>query len=357
MMMPPIPKTLSDKLKGLTTPRKLKPLWKGPHEDGITYSMLSRFLVCRERFRVSYIEGLRPVEVFTPSIEFGQMWHVCEEALAGETSWQEALKRYAQELCRKFVTQQEAIQHWYTFTLHMFPIYVDHWSQHPDVTSRTPLFQEQVFDVPYRLPSGRVVRLRGKWDSVDLIKDGQTSGVYIQENKTKSSIDGGRIARQLSFDLQTMIYLVAYSEIDRNPPPTWKGFGPEGKWPLRGVRYNVIRRSSHKSVESLLKKIGEDSSNGRIDEWFARWSVLIGPKDIERFCLECLNPILEQLCDWWDWIKNRKGAIVSSSLHWRHPFGVHNVLNEGGFSDLDEYLATGSTVGLERREQLFEELQ
>lgn len=33
-----------------------------------------------------------------------------------------------------------------------------------------------------------------------------------------------------------------------------------------------------------------------------------------------------------------------------------NVLDEGGHSDLDEYLATGSTVGLRRVTDLFPEL-
>jgi hypothetical protein len=44
-------------------------------------------------------------------------------------------------------------------------------------------------------------------------------------------------------------------------------------------------------------------------------------------------------------------------VHWRHPFGVYDALNEGGSSDLDEYLETGSTVGLERASTLFPELE
>ena len=67
------------------------------------------------------------------------------------------------------------------------------------------MLQEQVCDVPYNLPSGRVVRLRGKFDSVDLI-DG---GIYLQENKTKGDIDKIQVERQLSFDLQTLMYSVA----------------------------------------------------------------------------------------------------------------------------------------------------
>jgi hypothetical protein len=43
-------------------------------------------------------------------------------------------------------------------------------------------------------------------------------------------------------------------------------------------------------------------------------------------------------------------------LHYRHPFGSVNWLDEGGASDLDEYLATGSEAGLQRIDDLFPEL-
>ena len=57
-------------------------IWDGPEEDGITQSLLSRFLVCRERFRILVVDGLKPVDQFSSRIEYGQMWHLCEENLA-----------------------------------------------------------------------------------------------------------------------------------------------------------------------------------------------------------------------------------------------------------------------------------
>ena len=50
-------------------------------------------------------------------------------------------------------------------------------------------------------------------------------------------------------------------------------------------------------------------------------------------------------------------VALSEALTWRHPFGSVNWLDEGGSSDLDEYLATGSTVGLRQVEELFPELK
>ncbi len=34
-----------------------EPVWKGPEVDGVTQSLLSRYLTCKERFRLLVIEG------------------------------------------------------------------------------------------------------------------------------------------------------------------------------------------------------------------------------------------------------------------------------------------------------------
>lgn len=357
-------------------PRKRAPLWTGPGGEGpnggVTQGLIGRFLVCRERFRLHAVEGLRPADQFNHRLEFGSMWHVCEEALSAGRDPSNTvdqwvpLTNYCRDLCRRYPLQQEQIEHWYQMTRALFPRYVEHWSKHPDVKGRTPLLQEQAFDVPYKLPSGREVRLRGKWDSVDFLpkhKEGgrvYPAGIWLQENKTKSSIDAVKIGRQIKFDLQTMLYLVALKEY--GSPDGAVTLEEHVGSPIIGIRYNVIRRSAHKSVESMLKKLDEDEANGRIGEWFARWKVEVTSVDLERFRRETLDPVLEQMCDWWTWVNGKPAEqhshlFANDRIHWRHPFGVYNVLDEGGSSDVDGFLDTGSTVGLIRAETLYPELQ
>ena len=357
------------------------PVWEGPVADGITYSLLCRFLCCRERFRLLVVEGLKPVEQFNHRIEYGQMWHTCEEALAQadgtliqgtEYCWTVALNGYVSGLCKKYPLQQEQIQHWYNVCCIQFPVYVDYWSRHPDVTNRTSLLQEQVFDVPYQLPSGRIIRLRGKWDSVDLIGKGKAASVYLFETKTKGDVKEEQLQRQLSsgFDLQTMLYLVA---IERSQGPVFAD-GVLNKLDARlsGVRYNVIHRPLSGGKDSIRQKQNESPEEFYVrlraliidhpDYYFMRWKVEVTPQDIIRFRRECLDPILEELCDWWGNVARVSDPFVNNALptgagrHWRHPFGVYNVLDEGGAGELDEYLATGSTLGLERVSNLFREL-
>src|SRR4051794_6290554 len=110
-----MPRSLKDRLSGISLPQRAcggggGPLWKGPEEDGITFSLLSQFLVCRERFRVRVIEGLSAGGGFNHRIEYGSMWHTCEEALAAiapdspsmvephKSEWEPHLRAHAERL-------------------------------------------------------------------------------------------------------------------------------------------------------------------------------------------------------------------------------------------------------------------
>ena len=383
------------------------PLWEGPEgrgpNGGITFSALSRFLTCRERFRVKMIEGLAVEEKFNHRLEYGQMWHACEEALAAQKEWEPALLAYVKPLLSKHPMDREQVNHWYQVCKRQFPHYVKYWQKNADVKNRVPLLQERVFDVDYPLPSGRIVRLRGKWDSVDLLKN--RKAVFLKENKTKGDINEQPLRRQLTFDLQTMMYLTALERFD------WKGtpYGPteakpvviNGKTvmrnkshlpqilpPIGGVVYNVVRRplsggkgsirrhqATNTKPEETLESFYDRVEQYIIDEpetYFMRWEVNVSPADVKRFRSECLDPTLEQLCAWYQHIVNEHDNGTGTAkyfnepfsadghqtqLHWRHPFGAENSVDEYGFGDVDEYLNSGSMVGLRRVDKLFTELQ
>ncbi len=343
-------------------PKKRKgPVWQGPEQDGITYSLLSRFLVCRERFRLLTVEGLRPAERFSAPLEFGNMWHAAEEG-AGRGSWLVGLDGYTAGLRQRAPEAAEDITFWHQVVRAMFPLYQRRWEKDDTLRPRekqTVLLREQTFNVPYQLPSGRTVHLRGKWDGVDLLGP----SVWLREHKTKGEIDPEKLQRQLSFDLQTMLYLIALRhEYDR--------IGWAAKGPIGGVVYNVVRRPRHRpgkkeGLADFLTRL-----RGLIEEnpghFFLRWRVDVAPVDVAAFRQQCLDPVLEQLCDWWKFIsegdpwsrpETPRDIFREYGIHWRHPYGVWNVLDEGGSSDLDHYLATGSDVGLTRTDNLFPELE
>lgn len=367
------------------------PLWQGPCGEGelggITQSMLVRFLSCRERFRLRYVCGLESPDKWNHKMGYGNMWHVCEEAHAAQgvggpavvSEWWKVLYDYFEGISSLYPMQRDEIAKWYNVCRVQFPEYVKHWSDHPDVLSRKPLLQEQVFDVPYSLPSGRVVRLRGKWDSVDFIpahtdEDGRQwpDGIWLQENKTKGDIDQLQVERQLKFDLQTMLYLVALKETT---------LGQYGVHPIMGVRYNVVRRplsggkgniSPHKAKGTGTKYVPAETSehfyNRLRDDyialephyWFFRVKCGISSSDIDRFKRTCLDPLLETLCVWYEVVTDTlriSPQDIMKMMNYRTPFGVWSALEEGGATEYDECLATGSEVGLRRVHELFTELK
>lgn len=427
---PSIGSKLQDRLKTVK-PETVRtgPLWKGPCAEGplggVTFSMLTRWLSCRERARVQYIEGIKPVERFNHRTDYGTMWHLCEEKHAANEDWLSPLITHVEGLAKKFPMDRDPIFHWFNVCNTQFPVYAEHWSKHDDVKKRMPLMQEQVFDVPYKLPSGRVVRLRGKFDSVDLIgvipckckgankrctickgsgNDPRNGKIYLQENKTKGDVDIQAIQRQLTWDLQTNLYLTALHY--------HMGFIGEDSM-IAGVRYNVVRRplSGGKGtitrsegtkgakcskckgegthpvskgvfapVTPCVKCRGQGRINakpaesweafyGRLEQvirddpghFFSRWKTEVTPHDIQRFRRECLDPILENIIDWYAQVtKTNHGGPVAGNyrtpLNWRHPFGSINTIDEYGAGDVDEYINNRSMTGLRRVNTLFEEL-
>jgi hypothetical protein len=338
--------------------------WDGPMDNGpkggITQSLLGLFLSDRERFRLRTVEGLAPPDRFEHRPEYGSMFHVCEAEWAssgGWIAWMEELRKYCQALCRQYPLEQSQIVHWMRVCEAQFPVYLKYWSKDKDEKRRKSVLQEETFKVPYQIPSGRTVYLRGKWDGVS--KYGRE--YFLDENKTKGEVDPEQIRRQLAFDLQTMFYLVA---LDSNPI---------GGKNVAGVRYNVILRPLSGGKGTIRKKKGtkkvpaetddqfynrlrEDVIEAEPDHFFHRWLVLVSPQDKERFRREFLDPILEQLCDWWEWIASEPEDIWVESIHWRTPYGFYNALGQDRGTDLDEYLSSGSTVGLQRGRPLFTEL-
>lgn len=356
------------------------PLWEGPCGEGpnggVTQSMLARFFTCRERFRLKYVLGLEPHERWNHRMGYGTMWHVCEEALAKKGRW-DSFHEYVYTLFDRYPLQREEITKWANVCRVQFPEYVKYWQEHPDVKSKTPLLQEQVFDVPYTLSSGRVVRLRGRWDSVDLIED----GIYIQENKTKGDIDKSQIERQLKFDLQTMLYLIAFKEyMVQQGKADGKG---RDIGAIKGVRYNVVRRplsggrgniSPHGAKQNKAKgtftpaetddefyeRLRGDYISADPGYWFFRVRAEITPDDINVFRETCLDPVLETLCDWYDRVVFHSQYIKNhymSPMNYRTPFGIYNSLAEDGATEYDHFLETGSDATLRRVHELFEELK
>lgn len=396
-----MPKTdaLKEAAKGLVerNKEKQKSLWDGPYSQtengGITFSMLSKFLSCRERFHIRYVRGLKAYEGFDYKMEYGNAWHYCEELLAGNYGPQSILiklKHYCQKLVEVHPQNSVEINKLYQCIKVQFPAYVEYWSENEDVVNRKPLHQERVFEVIYTLPSGRKVVLRGKIDAEDLI----SKKLYIQEDKSKSDIKPKEVLkRELMCDLQSMMYVVA---VDEELKQTKKDSLSSKIPPIGGVRYNIVRRplSSMKFNIKQRKGRGKAKTGAETEEqfyerlgklirdnasqFFVRMKIEVDRDDIEWFKSRVLNPILEQLCDWWDsiqgnvmepftiyphikaYINGQPAGYIEqrpNPYHFIYPFGVYNPTLEGRESGYEKLIYGNDERGFERSESLFEELK
>lgn len=364
---------MAKRAKTSTLPPRKHPVWSGPYDDGtqscgITQSLLGRLFVCPERFRLLTVLGLRETAQFDHKIEYGQMWHVCEEAYSAKTDWKVPLRQYAISLRSRWSNHHADIDKWYEICKRQFPLYVAEYKK--DDAKRKPFMQEHVFRESYKLPSGRTILLRGKFDAV--IEEGKKH-LRLQENKVKGDLNEDRVVNEIGSNLQTMLYLAALrSWLDRNKHKDYQ---------VDGVLYNMIRRplGDWRGTFNISQRKGRKTKKGivgaeTLEEYYDRLALLIKANashfffrirveihkhDMTKFFNECFIPRMEWLCDWWEWIKEdpqnpwRKGNHV----HWRAPFGVYDPLLEGRQGDYYNYINTGSLAGLERIDSLFGELK
>lgn len=370
----PPSKSVQDILKNNKRPRVL---WDGPEsateQGGITQSLLGRWMVCPERFRLYAIEGRVPKEGFKKYLEYGNMWHTCEEAVAAGRDWKKDLIKYAGGLLKKYPEFQDEVNKWYEVCKCQFPVAQEYWAEHEEDVKRDRIMEEYSFSVPYKLPSGKVVFLRGKMDGVEWHRGlGKDSGVYLGEHKAKGDPDKQAIMERLRYDKQTMIYLTALLELMEQ-----KEFNFPKSPELKGVYYNVIKmplsggvgsirpkkatkKQRAESMEEYYARLG-DVIRENADRFFLRFRATVSLQEIMEFREKTLDPCLENICLWYNWIASPDGLKnpFGSHLHWQRPFGIYNPVDEGRqkTNDYDNYLLTGNDVGLGFTDTLFEELE
>lgn len=338
-----------------TDPRSRSPVWD-LYRDGVTFTFLSNFLVDRERTRLNYVEGLTPVGRMASPLEFGELFHLClENAASGfpEDPFKLIANYERQRRISESLDPDELVElaRMCGVVAVTFDAYYKKWFKLD--ANKSYVFREQVFDVPYKIPTGAVIRLRGRWDAVfeEPGKDGQIE-LWLMENKTKGEIDPDYIQTTLHMDLQTMLYVFTLQKFLNRP--------------VHGVLYNVVRRSQlrqgrSESLAAFLDRLKSDIEQ-RPDWYFYRWKVHILQEDVERWRRQVLDPLLEQVVMWWESIKSdpfdpwtdSEGKV--NPHHFLRPLGVYDPIAAGRFGEYFDVLIRGVRSGYTVRKEPFPEL-
>jgi hypothetical protein len=115
-------------------------------------------------------------------------------------------------------------------------------------------------------------------------------------------------------------------------------------------RYAIRQRKSE-TEQAFYKRVGEEIDK-KPDYYFMRWDVTISKQKVDQFEQRTLQPLLTQLCNWWDklhayFVKKPDMRWQYPHVHWQSPWGVHNSLAGGFRGEYFGYLTTGSKIGLE----------
>jgi hypothetical protein len=317
---------------------KKKP-FRNVKEDGVTYSFLDEWLLDREQARLSYVEGWSSSGLAVP-LDFGLAFHDCLEWIAKGRSPKTIKKKILDPYFERRMQSKNKLRPDEVTKLRellatvkvLFEEYA-HFYSDTDKDFQY-IFQEESFKVDHPLPSGHTMPLRGRWDAVYK----ENGKIWLMENKTKGQIDEEGILASLPFDLQTMLYVYCLE----------KHLGQK----VEGVLYNVIRRpglrrKKTEQIEEFVDRIQDDVVK-RPEHYFMRWRVEFLPEDITNWVSRSLDPILEQVMQWWLSIQNNPFEPWDSPLHYQNPSALFTRYGRSRYFDL---ITRNRTTGLYRREK------
>lgn len=348
--------------------KKPKPHWD-LFRDGVTQSLLAKFVNDEQRFYIRYVKGLVQVDR-KEAMDYGSIFHKLIETRAkhGEAAshpkmkkfirdWVESKLRGADPMLGKIaMTQFEAYEKWAS-SLKKYK-YVEQevvFNEKFELPSTS--FRTSDGSIRVDIPPGIEIPLRGRIDGIAMM-DG---GLWIVENKTKSRIDPLTIQDTIHKNIQVMFYALCLEL-------AWKK-------PCMGVIYNVIRkpqlvqRTGRKDKSG--KYVGRENDNQFLnrlredilkhpDHYFMRFDYKFYPNAVYEWTRKTLVPYLYKIYIWWRSIeKNPTNPWEGNPInpfHAERPFGIFDPMSVG-VGDYFRYITTGSTVGLVVSEDVFPELR
>lgn len=258
-------------------------------EHGVTQSMLSNFLGCRQRCRYS-LDGWRALEDKV-ALAFGSLMHSLLErlyyAIAAASIHPGGAVEVFESYVRQWLRSAEkrplagGSQQAHFLAAQAKPVflgYCAYWEK--DFDSDKWVEVEGVFDTQWK-----GFRLRGRRDGLQRLK----KYLRLMETKTKGQIPT-RLDDALMIDPQNLFYLLTLNEDIR------KGKIFKGAKPVNRVLYNLIRRPGIKlkqdeSLDNYSTRIAKDIEK-RTDHYFKRIELFYTLKDQKRFA-EQLLPMIQ----------------------------------------------------------------
>ena len=309
-------------------------------KHGITQSLLSMYLECRQKARF-YLQGWDSI-YHKLSLTEGTVGHgvlqyaygdIMTKKLKTVPSKKEVM-RYTKRVEKQWLAENvrpnkeafEFLQYSLATMEVTLPIYFDFWKK--DIKEIKWAGLEETFAIPFKLPDGRKTVLRGK-------KDGEfySKGLWLFESKFKSQISEGNLVDTLSFETQVLLYLWALRHLYKKVP--------------QGVLYNIVRRTSlrqHKneSLVKFTKRLGADIEK-RPEFYFMRFEIAVDNVEIDEFEKQLIGMVTD-FYDWWQ----------GKAPHYKN---TYQCIGKYGRCTYLPACSSGEFASLKKRKAVFKELE
>lgn len=272
-----------------------KKIFYDPERDGVSQTLLGRFLTCRQLARYD-LQGWTPkgvpLSMINGTVGHAVLQHTYEaqrKKLMGAVPTKQELTKIINIVEKLWLAENPRPTKFMLQDLEfallnaqvLMPIYFEYWKEDFKKLAWEKL--EGEFKIPYQTKDGYKTFIRGKMDGVF-----KRNGLWLFESKFKSRIEDEDIVDTLSIDLQVMLYLWALG----------KGY----KLTPSGVLYNVVRRPGLKIGKSeTMVKYGqriEADILKRKEFYFYRFEVSTDRDDIAKWSLE-FEQLLTDFIKWW----------------------------------------------------------
>lgn len=258
-------------------------------EDGITQSILTTYLRCKERCRLM-LNGWQKIEAKSP-FTFGSCFHYLCEVWACSKPTMRKLGAYIPDQktingwCDDFTRQSQAhnpidpqdFEQACAMAVPIFTKYLTYWKDSHQKWQEIKPEIEFDITIPGDYRPG-THRLRGKVDGLVKI-----NGKYwLLETKTMSQINEDVLQQVVQYDFQTQFYIFALETM----------LGVK----IVGVIYNVVRvpmfKMDGKTPQEIQTRTQEELEKDE-NKWFKRFEVAFSDSQVARFRSEMRDKLVE----------------------------------------------------------------
>ena len=279
------------------------PAWKGPLEDGVTQSLLNKFLVCPYRFYLYAILGLEEKKPPEPNLIWGDTAHKGLELLIEipelSCNFTQEIWDYLDSSIDEHLKQYVPFPATFPYSIkRMLRLYDDSYKE------KQPLVTEEKFKIPWSTRRNHV-SLRGKLDGVNYR--------LIAEHKCKGTWDAQQIEAEIPVDLQIHMYIEGwrsmYNYTDEMPVIVYDHIR------IPDTQFYIPARRMNQKISNWVEQWYEGGTSGdypiksKRHLWLNQKHFLWTNEHHHHFMQFNVNPLIDKLCSWWDTVTDPKFDI------------------------------------------------